>query len=76
MAKYNGVEFYDIGRALIKISFANGNRTCMNCEFCRSDRGIERCICELQHGKIIPVDVVSTGRDMQCPIEFEEEENE
>ncbi|MBE6784158.1 MAG: hypothetical protein E7536_09135 [Ruminococcaceae bacterium] len=72
----NGITFYAKGRAEIKVAFANGIKTCQNCEFLYSERGLGRCKCELQHGKIIPVDYIEFGRDITCPIEFEDEGGE
>jgi hypothetical protein len=66
----NGVTHYTEGTAVIKTYFANGNVCCKNCEFLYNDKGLGRCKCELQRGKIIPLDCID-GLDIGCPIKFE-----
>ena len=65
----NGVTHYTEGTAVVKTYFANGNVCCKNCEFLYNDKGLGRCKCELQRGKIIPLDCID-GLDIGCPIEI------
>lgn len=74
MAKCKGgVTHYAKGTAVVTVSFPNGQICCKNCEFLYNDRGLGRCKCELQRGKIIPLDCID-GLDVGCPLKFEEKE--
>ena len=73
MEKSHGITHYDKATAEITVWFANGIRTCQRCEYLYSERGLNRCKCELQHGKIIPSDCIDSGRDMTCPLRFDDE---
>lgn len=70
MAKSEGgVTHYAKGTANVTVFFPNGQVCCKNCEFLYNDRGLGRCKCELQRGKIIPLDCID-GLDVGCPIEI------
>lgn len=73
MADKHSVTYYAKGTATIFVFFPNGEICCKNCEFLYNDRGLGRCKCELQHGKIIPLDCIDT-LDIKCPIKFEDKE--
>ena len=69
-----GVLHYTEGKATITVFFPEGQETCQFCEFLYNDRGLGRCRCELQHGKIIPLDCITYGREPKCPLNFENKE--
>lgn len=73
MARHEGgVTHYTEGTATVKVFFPNGQVCCKNCEFLYNDKGLGRCKCELQRGKIIPLDYID-GVDYCCPIVIEKE---
>ena len=75
MARNNGgVLHYSKGTAAIPVFFPEGEENCQHCEFLYKDQGLGRGRCGLQHGKIIPLDCISYGREPDCPIKFEKQE--
>lgn len=72
MARHEGgVTNYTKGTATVKVAFPNGWVCCRYCEFLHESKGLGRGYCNLQRGKIIPLDCID-GLDIGCPLKFEE----
>lgn len=72
MSYRNGVEYYTTGRVTVNIHFPEDKVKCFHCWMCYKD-SLGRNICRLMEREVYHID---RGIHEDCPLIFEEEENE
>lgn len=73
MPREDGVSYYTWGTAILHVPFPEDMTRCQWCPYVRNEDSLKRHRCLLT-GEYLPFPFTSRGN--QCPVAFEEEEDE